>query len=178
MAKSRTLGETSNSSRMMVVQRFYLMVSDLNGARKLWFLCNSVYIVKRWISLRSALTLVILLWACPSYACDCATLPLAERVQWSSEVFLAEVLEYKPFLSVELRILESFKGASYGKLTVSNGPSECDYFLPPVNPRAGDQFLVFMSKTAERNTVSRCLGTESAASGSADIEILRNRLHK
>ena len=135
-------------------------------------------IVRRLILMRFVLTLIIFLWASPSYACDCATLPLVERVKWSSEVFIAEVLEYKPFLSVELRVLESFKGASRGKLTVSIGPSDFDYFLPPVNPLQGDQFLVFMSKTAERNMVIRCLGSESAASRSSDIQVLRNRSHK
>jgi hypothetical protein len=125
--------------------------------------------------MRSALALALVLCSCPSFACDCATLPLAERVELSSEVFVAEVIEYKPLLSVELRVLESFKGASSGKLAVSIGPSDCDYFLPPVNPRPGDQLLVFMSKAAGKNTVSRCLGSEALPSTSSDITILRSR---
>jgi hypothetical protein len=128
--------------------------------------------------MRSALALAILLWSGAACACDCATSPLAQRARWSSEVFIAEVIEYKPLLSVELRVVESFKGAHRGKRTISIGPSDCDYFLPPLNPQPGDRFLVFMSKAAGKNTVSRCLGSRPAASADADLKVLRNRLNK
>jgi hypothetical protein len=103
---------------------------------------------------------------------------LAQRVGWSSEVFIAEVFEYKPLLSVELRVVESFKGGRRGKRTISIGPSDCDYFLPPLNPQPGDRFLVFMSMAAGKNIVSRCLGSRPAASAAADLQMLRNHLYK
>ena len=124
---------------------------------------------------RAALALALLLCAHTGHACDCFSAPLAERVKLSSEVFVAEVLAHKPLVSVQLRVLESFKGSSRGKLTVVLGPADCDYFLPPVNPRPGNQFLIFMSRTAGKHTVSRCLGSGPLSSSRSDVATLRQR---
>ena len=128
--------------------------------------------------MRTALFLMLLVWSSGAYACDCARSSLNERVSWSSAVFVGEILEFIPLVSVQLKVVESFHGSSRGSLTISIRPSDCDYFLPPLSPQAGDQFLVFMNTTGKINTVSRCLDSAPASSASTEIQLLRDRSQK
>lgn len=108
-------------------------------------------------------------------ACDCASTPLAERVKESTAVYLGEVVRHAPLRSVELRVLERFKGDIPDRVTVVTGRSECDYFLRAADAQPGDKFLVFMRAGAAGNTVNRCFGSAPAASSSADLDMLRKR---
>ena len=122
---------------------------------------------------RTLITAVLLLCSSSGLACDCGTLPLSERVRLSTYVFHGEVVVHTPLQSVELRVLERFKGETPGQLSVVTGRSDCDYFVPPTLARPGDQFLIFMTKTSLGNTVSRCLGSAPVESASSELKLLR-----
>lgn len=124
--------------------------------------------------MRSIVPLAMLLCASNGLACDCATASLAERVESSNDVFLGEVVRHTPLVSVELRVMERFKGATSNNVAVATGQSPCDYFLRSADAQPGGKFLVFMTSGAAGNTVNRCFGTAPAAEASPELELLRN----
>jgi hypothetical protein len=77
-------------------------------------------------------------------ACDCVSLSFEERLRHSDVVFLGEVVVYEPLASVELRVLEVFKGLPGTRVLVPTGRSDCDYFVLPVRTQANERFLVFL----------------------------------
>ena len=123
--------------------------------------------------MRTLITTVLLLWSSSSLACSCGTASLSERLRLSAYVFRGEVVVHTPLQSVELRVLERFKGETPRQLSVVTGRSDCDYFLPPTLARPGDQFLIFMNETSLGNTVSRCLGSAPVESASIELKLLR-----
>ena len=123
--------------------------------------------------MRTAATLAFSLWSASGLACDCASSSLADRVKWSRDVFLGEVVAHAPLASVELRVLERFKGAATSPVVVATGRSDCDYFLQADSARPGDRFLIFMTRTAG-HSVNRCLGSAPVADASADLAALRS----
>jgi hypothetical protein len=57
------------------------------------------------------------------------------------------------------------------------GPNDCDYFLPPVEPRLGQAFVIFGTRTGSPGTiaVSRCLGSAPLADKTVEVQELRTR---
>lgn len=117
----------------------------------------------RLITMRILIAIALLICSAASHACQCATSPLAKRVELSSGVFVGEVVAYTPLQSVQLKLVERFKGKEPQIVSIVTGQSDCDYFLPPVALHSGDRFLVFLTKGSLGNTVSRCLGSTPAA---------------
>lgn len=127
--------------------------------------------------MQAFITATLLLLASRALACDCGNLPLPERLDLSTSVFIGEIVEHAPLSSVKLRVVERFKGQASEIVSIVNGQSDCDYFLPPTGARLGDRFLIFLTKSTSSNTVvSRCLGSAPVASVSGEIKLLRERL--
>ena len=125
--------------------------------------------------LRLLPTLLSFVWASICSACSCMESPLAQRVDWSTHVFIAKVIKFHPFEAVEMEVTESFKGSGVNRVTIAVAGSDCDYFLPPIDPKPDERYLIFMTRIAGKNIVSRCLGSGPSASKVAEISILRGR---
>jgi hypothetical protein len=115
------------------------------------------------------------LFALDAMACDCATLSVQQRERESQAVFVGRVLAHEPLQTVELRVLEIFKGSVARQLTIPTGIGDCDFFIMPIQPRPGDEFLVFLTRKAGKLSVSRCLGSAPVAAASQDLAYFRTR---
>lgn len=122
--------------------------------------------------------LALLLGSASCLACDCASSSLADRVKWSSDVYVGEIVRHAPLVSLKLRVVERFKGAARQNVTLITGRGDCDYFLRGADAQPGEQFLVFMTSSAAGNTVNRCLGTAPAAVALPDLRALRTGAYK
>lgn len=95
-------------------------------------------------------------------ACDCANLTLEERVQYADVIFVGTVTEFEVLQKVSFDVDEVFKGDIETDQAINfPGHSDCDYFLPSVDPELGDQFLIFGVYEDFRGEpellISRCL---------------------
>lgn len=123
-------------------------------------------------ALRSVLLLMTLVPPCV-LACDCRNGSLSERIESSQIVFVAVVTEFKPLDHVTLRSKEVFKGRPDASMTIPAGMSDCDYFLPPISPRIGEAFLLFVGQLDRRLFVSRCQNSGPVLERMADLAELR-----
>jgi len=106
-----------------------------------------------------------------SIACDCQPLPLTVRMRSSAAVFLGEIVSYKNN-SIDLQVIETFKGHLKAQITVPIDGGTCNYFShETVQP--GNRFLIFMTIKDGKPNVSQCLG--SAPESAAAEEIMRLR---
>src|SRR6266545_205233 len=98
--------------------------------------------------MHARLSLLALAWSIApnANACDCATMSVQQREQESHVVFVGRVLTHQPLQSVELEVLELFKGNVPRQISVPTGGSDCDFFVKPVEAHAGDEFLVFLTR--------------------------------
>jgi hypothetical protein len=76
-------------------------------------------------------------------ACDCMRLDLPSRVRLSDVVLVGETLTFIRFAEARFRVVESFKGEASGEIRVTISGSDCDYFVPPYEPRIGERFVIF-----------------------------------
>lgn len=100
---------------------------------------------------------------------------LALSIADSDIVLAAMVLAFKPLDSVTMLPLEVFKGSAPKTFAVRIGLSDCDYFLPPIHPKAGDGFLLFVRKSEGRMTASRCLTSGPVADKAVELRSLRKQ---
>lgn len=109
-------------------------------------------------------------------ACDCMQLDVARRLQLSDLVFVGETVAFAPLSKARFRVIEFFKGAPSAEVRVTISASDCEYFLPPVEPRIGQRFVVFGTATASPGvvTASRCLGSGLLSEKSIDLQQLRD----
>lgn len=111
-------------------------------------------------------------------ACDCATTPVDLRANASDVVFVGEIVRHEPLKSVDITVLEVFKGTTARQVSISTGLSECDYFLKPIEQKPGDLFLVLLTKRDGRSAVNRCLGTAPLNEAASDVAYFRGHLRK
>ena len=123
-------------------------------------------------SLRHAFAALLLLPAC-ALACSCRPGTLSERVALADIVLIAVVTDAEPLRQVTLKPKEVFKGRAGKLLKIRTGESDCDYFLPPIQPRAGEVYLLYVGRSNNRLYVSRCQNSGLASERKADIEELR-----
>lgn len=109
-------------------------------------------------------------------ACDCMQLDVARRLQLSDLVFVGETVAFTSLSEARFRAIELFKGAPSAEVRVTISGSDCDYFVPPVEPRIGQRFVVFGTATASPGaiTASRCLGSGPLSSKSVELQQLRD----
>jgi hypothetical protein len=108
-------------------------------------------------------------------ACDCATLSLSRRVAESDLVLVARVSAYKQLDYVKLSPTEIFKGSAPKELTIQTGVSDCDFFLPPLNPRVGDKYLLYLRQSEGKLSASRCLASGRTKERETDLRALRKK---
>ena len=106
-------------------------------------------------------------------ACQCGTLSLSRRVAEADLVVVATVLSYRQLEYVTVAPTEIFKGSAATALTIISGISDCDYFLPPVNPRVGDEYLLFLRQAKGEFTASRCLASGRKGEKAVELRALR-----
>ena len=106
-------------------------------------------------------------------ACDCGTLNLPRRFAEADLVLVATVLSYRQLEYVTVAPTEIFKGSAATALTIISGISDCDYFLPPVNPRVGDEYLLFLRQAKGEFTASRCLASGRKGEKAVELRALR-----
>ncbi len=116
-----------------------------------------------------------LLMSSAALACSCRTPDLALSIADADVVLVAKVLTFKPLDQVTLSPKEVFKGTASKVFTIQTGQSDCDYFLPPIAPTAGDTFLLFLRQSEGRLTASRCLTSGPVAEKAADLRALRRQ---
>ena len=123
-------------------------------------------------SLRHALAALLVLPA-GALACSCRPASLSERVNLAEVVLIAVVVDARPLQQVTLKSMEIFKGRPGKLLTIRTGESDCDFFLPPVRPRAGDEYLLYVGRSENRFFVSRCQNSGLVAERRAELQELR-----
>lgn len=124
---------------------------------------------------RSTAALLLSFWGFSVLACNCASLPLEERVRESDAVFVGAVVSHQPLAFVELNVLEAFKFKdSLGmRNRVPTGLSDCDYFVRPVHGEPGEHFLIFLTLRNGEVSVSRCLGSKPVSEAANELSVLR-----
>ena len=108
-------------------------------------------------------------------ACQCAPLNLATRISHADLVLVGRVVSFKPLQEVTLQPAEVFKGSVSGTLTVEAGQSDCDFFLPPVSPKTGEEYLLYLRQTEGLIIANRCLGSGAVSARKKELEALRQR---
>ena len=109
-------------------------------------------------------------------ACDCMRLDLPSRVRLSDVVLVGETLTFIRFSEARFRVIESFKGEPNAEIRVTISGSDCDYFVPPAEPRIGQRFVIFGTRTGAPDTItaSRCLGSGLVSDRAAEVRQLRD----
>ena len=111
-----------------------------------------------------------------AHACDCMQLDLPSRVRLSHVVIVGETVAFIRFAEARFRVVESFKGEPNSEVRVTISGSDCDYFVPPTEPRIGQRFDIFGTRTGPRDTItaSRCLGSGPVLERAAELRQLRD----
>ena len=109
-------------------------------------------------------------------ACQCAELALAGRIAAADVVVVATVLSVVPLDHVTMTPTAVFKGAAPQALTIHTGRSDCDYFLPPVSAKAGEEYLLYLSHRGGLLTANRCLGSSLVQDKATELRQLRSQL--
>ena len=108
-------------------------------------------------------------------ACSCRAPDLALSIADADIVLVVKVVAFNPLDRVTVLPREVFKGSASKTFTIRIGQSDCDYFLPPIHPKAGDEFLLFVRKSEGRLTASRCLTSGPAAEKISELRSLRRQ---
>jgi hypothetical protein len=116
-----------------------------------------------------------LLTSSAAIACQCGVPDLSRRIAEADLVLVARVSSFKALDRVTVLPTEVFKGSASKALTIETGLSDCDFFLPPVRPKVGEEYLLFIRQSEGRLTASRCLASGLAAEKGTEIRALRNR---
>lgn len=122
--------------------------------------------------LRHAVAALLLLPA-GALACSCRPGTLSERVALAEIVLIAVVADAEPLRQVTLKPKEFFKGRAGKFLKIRTGESDCDFFLPPVQPRVGDAYLLYVGRSKDRFFASRCQNSGLVAERKAELAELR-----
>ena len=119
--------------------------------------------------------LAMALGSTDAVACSCRTASLPERIAGAHIVLVAVVTDFSPLQQVIFKPKEVFKGQADATLTIPTGESDCDFFLPPVKPRIGDVYLLYVGQLDGRLFVSRCQNSGRIADRAAELADLRRR---
>jgi hypothetical protein len=92
-------------------------------------------------------------------ACSCQLLSWQDRLAASDVVIVARVTRAQPLVYVDLEVRETIKGRPDRQVRIATGQSDCDYFLPPVVIKVGDEFLLYATARDGKLVVNRCLGS-------------------
>jgi hypothetical protein len=111
-------------------------------------------------------------------ACDCARSSWQQRLDSSDVIFVGRVVQSQPLQYVELEVRDMFKGHLSRRIRVVTGYSDCDYFLPPVVTKSGNQFLIYGTVVDGKVTVSRLPWLGATGTEDRELRLLRQRTTK
>ena len=111
-----------------------------------------------------------------AFACDWPIRSLAENDRVSDAVFIAAVTGRKSTNTIELEVVDLFKGSLTGRVEIPT-VSDCDFFVDP-SIRKGERFLVFLTRTERGLHVGLGGGTARFVEGNADIQYIRAKYRK
>jgi len=119
---------------------------------------------------------IMFLVASPSIACQCREPIFSRSIAEADLVLVAKVSSFKALDHVTVLPIEIFKGSAPKVLTILTGVSDCDFFLPPVSPKIGEQYLLYLRQSKGRLTADRCWASGRTGEKAMEIQALRNRL--
>ena len=108
-------------------------------------------------------------------ACQCGTLDLSRRIAEADLVLVATVSSFKALDHVTVLSTEIFKGSTSKALTIQTGVSDCDFFLPPISPKVGEEYLLYLRQSEGRLSASRCLASGRTGGKAMELRALRSR---
>ena len=108
-------------------------------------------------------------------ACQCGALSLSQRIAEAHLVVAARVSSFKALDHVTVVPVEVFKGRPSKALTIRTGLSDCDYFLPPIEPKIGEEYLLYLRRSEDVFTASRCLAPGRTEEKATELRALRKR---
>jgi hypothetical protein len=118
---------------------------------------------------------VMFLAASTVIACQCGALNFSRRIAEADLVLVATVSSFKALDHVTVLPIEIFKGSTSKALTIQTGLSDCDFFLPPVSPKIGEEYLLYLRQAEGRLTASRCLASGRTTEKTMELRALRKR---
>jgi hypothetical protein len=123
----------------------------------------------------------LLLASSGALACQCRELSLPVRIVGADVILVGRVSEAVPLKMVTVQPLEVLKGRVAGPVTIPTGETDCDFFVPPVEPKVGDEFLLYLrkvknSKVKDHFTASRCLASGPMPEKEEELKAVRKRL--
>jgi hypothetical protein len=130
--------------------------------------------------------LAALLVSTGALACQCRELNLSTRIVGADVILVGRVSDIEPLKMVTVQPVEVVKGRVSGPLAIAAGDTDCDFFVPPVEPKVGDEFLLYLRKAkapALKNpqlkneyTASRCLASGPMPEKADELKAVRKRV--
>ncbi len=117
----------------------------------------------------------LLFFAGEAIGCQCRAPSLSESIAHADVILVAKVSDFEPLRHVTVQPIEVIKGPASKSLTIPTGLSDCDYFLPPISPKVGEEYLLFLGRSNGRLVASRCLLSGRIAEKAAELDLLRKR---
>jgi hypothetical protein len=129
----------------------------------------------------AAAALAGLLFSAGALACQCRELSLSTRIVGADVIVLGRVSDIEPLKMVTVQPVEVVKGRVSGPLTIPAGDTDCDFFVPPVEPKVGDEFLLYLRKVKDPKlknqfTASRCLASGPMPEKADELKAVRKRV--
>jgi hypothetical protein len=114
-------------------------------------------------------------------ACQCKPLPLSIRIVGADVILVGRVSEVEPLQRVTVQPVEILKGrvSRSDELKIPAGETDCDFFVPPVDAKVGEEFLLYLRKTKgakDRFTASTCLQSGPMPEKAEELAAVRKRL--
>jgi hypothetical protein len=114
-------------------------------------------------------------------ACQCKPLPLSIRIVGADVILVGRVSEIEPLQRVTVQPVEILKGRVSRSEAVSIFPigSDCDFFLPPVEAKVGEEFLLYLRKAKGAKgqfIASTCMQSGPMPEKADELAAVRKRL--
>jgi hypothetical protein len=113
-------------------------------------------------------------------ACQCRELNLSTRIVGADVILVGRVSDVEPLKLVTVQPVEVVKGRVSGPLAIPAGETDCDFFVPPVEAKVGDEFLLYLRKVKDpksnQYTASRCLASGPMPEKAEELKAVRKRV--
>ena len=114
-------------------------------------------------------------------ACQCKPLPLSIRIVGADLIMVGRVSEVEELQRVTVQPVEILKGrvSRSDALSISPIGSDCDFFLPPVEAKVGEEFLLYLRKAKGLKgqfIASTCMQSGPMPEKADELAAVRKRL--
>jgi hypothetical protein len=114
-------------------------------------------------------------------ACQCKPLPLSIRIVGADVILVGRVSEVEALQRVTVQPVEILKGPVSRSAALSISPigSDCDFFLPPVEAKVGEEFLLYLRKAKGLKgqfIASTCMQSGPMPEKADELAAVRKRL--